>query len=1219
MAALGSLVVKLALEHAEYVKGLDKSSQEALKFAKNTQKSFDDFAASGKSALLGLASNAVPAIAAVTSVGAAISTLNKSINELAFLDDFSQKTGIAVNTASRLQKVAIQFSQDFGVVEQAVIKLSRNMGGFDDEGNAATAALDRLGISSRTAAGALRDPGDVVIEVAKKLQTYQDDAAKARIATELFGKSGADLIPYLNDVAGNVDKFSGVSKEAVERASRFQDELGGLKVQTDELFQSLAIGILPALTGTVTLLNEVASAGKSVDDIFASLEKRQPFKFQPESNLSSPGVGSKGFLPGVDPKMLMTPGSQSIDKQLKDEASKFRNDNPFRDQQAMLDAYNAKLERLNELERRGAITTAEAARYRAQFTAEFNKSNEALQKNTSSKRDLKKATEELLPYQKEQIELAKQYEERNTAQFKADQEYTAALNASRKSVDDLLTSTHAQIEATQRQIDELIYGKDAVEQMEIARLRDTAAAYEQNAAVLAQIPGMAENTKYVQDMAQKYRDLADAREQAMSRDKMLDNLRTAKEQTRQVTDSASVYFNRLADDMNRALTDSLFRSFDSGEGFGKAFMKNLQNYAKTLTLRFGIDFITKPLANVMQSNFGGLFSGNPLMSNFNATGGAGGFGFGDLLQSLNSNMTDSITKLGALIANGNGGIADTIGGFMGQYGSQIATTAAFLPALISLAKGDLKGAAFSGGGAAIGSLWGPGGAAIGATLGSLVGGLFGGEKNPRYTSQYQSVYGNKGLIRSGNVNADGKDTAMFNAGLNNLNNAFAKNLTALLDVFDKDLGKLTVNSIFSYKSGKQFIGGQFGTFNGKGFGFQSEGFGKDGEAAMKAYVDAVLGRGLASAIQASSLDREIRQLFSGLTTQKQVSSVITSVARLQSANEELADELGITVNQAAAIAKASGNVVKYSKLLADTAYAFKKPSEILLDAQSNLSKAIKAITGEGASVQSLEQFDALLKSRDLTTKEGRKQYADLLKLRESAAGVTGSLDSLKGGVKSGLFGILSPEAQKASATADLNKTAAELGIAVPTSIQDLINLGNTALAGLENPTEAVLDLAAAFPKLVEQFNQVTGGVEALTAALDETDFKTLVDFNRAKAYVANGLPIPAFAAGGDFSGGVRLVGERGPELEFTGPSRILNARKTEQLLGSSGNSDVLSELRRLNGNLVKMREFQSGENLVNNQYLSRVMFAVEQMNQDGVVLRNIDNAGETVILDVRVV
>ncbi len=51
--------------------------------------------------------------------------------------------------------------------------------------------------------------------------------------------------------------------------------------------------------------------------------------------------------------------------------------------------------------------------------------------------------------------------------------------------------------------------------------------------------------------------------------------------------------------------------------------------------------------------------------------------------------------------------------------------------------------------------------------------------------------------------------------------------------------------------------------------------------------------------------------------------------------------------------------------------------------------------------------------------------------------------------------------------------------------------------------------------------------------------------------------VPTFAAGGSFSGGLRIVGERGPELEWTRPSHIFNADLTRQLLGGGG-SDLSS-------------------------------------------------------------
>ena len=62
---------------------------------------------------------------------------------------------------------------------------------------------------------------------------------------------------------------------------------------------------------------------------------------------------------------------------------------------------------------------------------------------------------------------------------------------------------------------------------------------------------------------------------------------------------------------------------------------------------------------------------------------------------------------------------------------------------------------------------------------------------------------------------------------------------------------------------------------------------------------------------------------------------------------------------------------------------------------------------------------------------------------------------------------------------------------------------------------------------------------------------------------ANGFP--AFVNGGSFGGGIRLVGENGPELEATGPSRIFNASQTRSMLQSGGadNSELVAEMRML--------------------------------------------------------
>ena len=77
----------------------------------------------------------------------------------------------------------------------------------------------------------------------------------------------------------------------------------------------------------------------------------------------------------------------------------------------------------------------------------------------------------------------------------------------------------------------------------------------------------------------------------------------------------------------------------------------------------------------------------------------------------------------------------------------------------------------------------------------------------------------------------------------------------------------------------------------------------------------------------------------------------------------------------------------------------------------------------------------------------------------------------------------------------------------------------------------------------------------------------------AKGGKANGetVKIPGYAAGGNFSGGIRLVGERGPEIELTGSSKILNARQTADALNGGGGSAVVAGLRALADQLDDIR------------------------------------------------
>jgi hypothetical protein len=75
-----------------------------------------------------------------------------------------------------------------------------------------------------------------------------------------------------------------------------------------------------------------------------------------------------------------------------------------------------------------------------------------------------------------------------------------------------------------------------------------------------------------------------------------------------------------------------------------------------------------------------------------------------------------------------------------------------------------------------------------------------------------------------------------------------------------------------------------------------------------------------------------------------------------------------------------------------------------------------------------------------------------------------------------------------------------------------------------------------------------------------------------KDFLGNG--VPKFARGGMHSGGVRLVGERGPELEFTGPARYVDSGNTSRLLGGNNSEDFSRMSAQLAALTMKLAELQ---------------------------------------------
>jgi tape measure domain-containing protein len=141
-----------------------------------------------------------------------------------------------------------------------------------------------------------------------------------------------------------------------------------------------------------------------------------------------------------------------------------------------------------------------------------------------------------------------------------------------------------------------------------------------------------------------------------------------------------------------------------------------------------------------------------------------------------------------------------------------------------------------------------------------------------------------------------------------------------------------------------------------------------------------------------------------------------------------------------------------------------------------------------------------------------------------------------------------------------------------------IDLAEQQATTLTDQLNAVLGIEASVHTVGEAMLALTNAI-AQSAALDANEV-VVQDADE---------PIPAFANGGSHSGGLRLVGEKGPELENTGSSSITSNSDLKSMLG---NDAVVTEVR-----LLREQNRQLEERLLINSIAVRKL--LERWDGDG--------------------
>lgn len=281
MAALGSLVVKLALEYAQFTAGVKKSEQDALAFAKRVQDGMDKAGRATSDFLGGVVTGALAAVASYQTVATVIGNVRSAIDRLDALNDLSERLGVSAKALQEIGYAGVYADASLESIGKGLQKLSQNMVEANDASSKQAALFRALGVATTDAEGNLRDSADVMTDLAGYFEGVEDGAVKTALAIKLFGKQGVDLIPLLNGGKEGLEKARieaekfgvVVGEDAVKAAAAFNDNMDRLGKITEGTYNQISSAVLPVLVAFSDAMVQAASDTQSVNSAAQELSK----------------------------------------------------------------------------------------------------------------------------------------------------------------------------------------------------------------------------------------------------------------------------------------------------------------------------------------------------------------------------------------------------------------------------------------------------------------------------------------------------------------------------------------------------------------------------------------------------------------------------------------------------------------------------------------------------------------------------------------------------------------------------------------------------------------------------------------------------------------------------------------------------------------------------------------------------------------------------------
>ncbi|NCA67881.1 MAG: hypothetical protein EOM87_07455, partial [Clostridia bacterium] len=256
---LFNLIAKITLDDKDYKKGINSAEKSGKSFGSSLTKGLK---VAGK-AMAALYTGTVAVAAAIAKI---------TLSSVKYGDEIGKESQKLNMSTAGYQKWSTILEMAGTSIDSMSMGMKTFTGILDEasNGNAdALLTLQKLGLGYDDFAGLSVE--DSLKKVVEQFQTMEQGAEKTQLAVDLFGRSGQELLPLLNQEVGSIDELFKsyeelgliISDDVISASEDLDDQLSLLKKSFKVAAVNIGTMFMPAISKVVTGLLDLArgSAG----------------------------------------------------------------------------------------------------------------------------------------------------------------------------------------------------------------------------------------------------------------------------------------------------------------------------------------------------------------------------------------------------------------------------------------------------------------------------------------------------------------------------------------------------------------------------------------------------------------------------------------------------------------------------------------------------------------------------------------------------------------------------------------------------------------------------------------------------------------------------------------------------------------------------------------------------------------------------------------------